>query len=485
MRRSGVGRDSTNVDSGPNTTESSMAPSKAGSEAGDGSQRGTGVASPTDSTAAKDKATMTREEREAKYKETRERIFKGFEDADQVDVAAANEALNDVSRASSANEKKKARKQRNTDDGFEARSKFNAYYPSIQYVGATYDQIANQSAYFNPYASQTNPHMGQAGTLNPAMLQAYSHGYPVMANTPAFQMAMQSAPMSNGSSFNGQTHNATNFPMYNQQMQSQFFQSNQQPVNFSQRSPATATSSLNTIPQLSRSQHPMSDQPWPQNPYPYVYQRQGNQQQFYPPPIPDQGSHVVATPSIPYPYGQLPYQSSPQGGRAQHPLPGSYTRPSFNPQIRAFVPGNGNTSQPAPYGVRVGDSIGHTNNDSYANGNENGPQNLYSSSHSQSPLMSVPGPLSQTSDPKGYGSRKIPSQSNGPQSPAQNSLSKWGTPANLPPKPPPPDTPNLPEAQHSLPVNINAGLNSHPLSNGQPMPNFQNGVYSMPSVGNQ
>ena len=138
MRRAGVGKEMSNNESGADTTESSINPSKAGSEAEDGSQRGTGFVSPSNSVTAKDKANMTREEREAKYKETRERIFKDFEDTDNVDGGGSNEVTNQVSRASSVNEKKRTKK-RNNDDGFEARSKFNAYYPTVQYAGSSYD----------------------------------------------------------------------------------------------------------------------------------------------------------------------------------------------------------------------------------------------------------------------------------------------------------------------------------------------------------
>lgn len=480
MRRSGLGKDGTNADSGPNTTESSIVPSKAGSETGDDSQRGTGVASPTDSTAAKDKAARTREAREAQYKEVRERIFKGFEDAENVDIAAANENFNDVSRASSVNEKKKSRKQRNNDDGFEARSKYNAYYPASNYVGTTYDQTANPAAYYNPYTLQSNAQMAQ--TLNPAMLPGYTHGFPVMPNAPTFPTTMQTGLVANNSSFNGQTHNPSAFPIYNQQIQPQYFQATPQPINMSQRSPAMAASTLNSVPQHSRPQSQMSDQPWPQNTYSYIYPRQRDQQPFYPSPVSDQGP-PGAIPSVPYPYGQLPYQANSQGGRTQHPLPGSYK--SFNPQTRAFVPSNGTTSQPTPYGVRANDTTTHVTSTQCSNGNENGSHTLYSNPYPQAPLVSGPGPFNQIPDPKVYGNRKTSSQSNGSHSPVQNSLSKWGTPAHLPPKPPPPETPTLPEAQHSLPLNINAGLNIQPLSNGQPMPSYQNGVYSMPGVGNQ
>ena len=144
MRRAGLGKDAQSVESGANTADGSMAPSKAGSETGDESQRGTGVASPTDSNLAKDKSAMTREEREAKYNETRERIF-----GPKSENADSNEAVNEVSRTSSRNEKKK-KKHKNNDDGFEARSQFNAFYHPLQYPATTYDQTTASPAYYSP-----------------------------------------------------------------------------------------------------------------------------------------------------------------------------------------------------------------------------------------------------------------------------------------------------------------------------------------------
>lgn len=135
MRRAGLVRDGHKADSGPNTTASSIAPSKAGSEAGDDGGRIITLVSPTESNPSKDRFTMTREEREAKYKETRDRIFKGFEDVENIDAATHNDAGPGVSRTSSANGKRKSRKQQNIDDGFEARSHFHAYYPAMQYSG--------------------------------------------------------------------------------------------------------------------------------------------------------------------------------------------------------------------------------------------------------------------------------------------------------------------------------------------------------------
>jgi len=96
MRRAGLGKDGQITGSDSNTAEGSTAPSKAGSETGYDSQQGTGVVSPTDSNMAKDKSAMTREEREAKYKETRERIF-----GPESENADSLEPVNELSRTRS------------------------------------------------------------------------------------------------------------------------------------------------------------------------------------------------------------------------------------------------------------------------------------------------------------------------------------------------------------------------------------------------
>ncbi|MCJ1271190.1 hypothetical protein MMC22_011090 [Lobaria immixta] len=482
MRRTGLNKDGQSVESGPNTTANSMAPSKAGSETGDDSLRGTGVVSPTDSVAAKDKASMTREEREAKYKETRERIFKGFEDSDNVEPNEVNELSNEVSRTSSVSEKKKTKKQRNHDDGFEARSKFNAYYPAMQYSVSTYDQTTNPAAYYNSYPSHPAT-MSPSGPLNTTMLQqAYSLGYQPLPNPPAFPAPMQPMPLMNGPSYNGQTSNSPAFPGYNQP--AQYYQPIQQQMPIGQHSSAMSSPALSNNVPLSRPQSQMSDQQWPQNGFPYGYPRPRDQQQYFPPPMHDQVA-TSAMHSIPYQYGQLPFQSNVPGGRAQHPLPGSYTRQTFNPQTRAFVPGSGSMPHPVPYNGRSNESMARGQGPAFPNGSQSAPCGQYSDSYLQSALVSLPISLHQNQDPKSYNNRKSSSHTNGPQSPAPSSLSKWGTPAHLPPKPPPPETPSMPEAQHSLPTNVHAGVNVQPMGNGQPMPSFQNGVYSMPTASNQ
>lgn len=484
MRRAGVGKDVSNNESGADTTESSINPSKAGSEVGEGSQRGTGFVSPSNSVTAKDKASMTREEREAKYKETRERIFKGFEDTDNVDSNSANEAHNQVSRASSVNEKKKT-KRRNNDDGFEARSKFNAYYPAIQYAGTTYDQTANPASYYNPYGPSPNMSMSQPGSLGvPVQPQAYQPGYPALGHSPSFPMAVQQIPMMNDPFYNSLAHNSPAFPIYNHPTHAQYYQSVPPPIAMGQQPPAVPPPAISHNGQPSRPQSQMSDQQWQSNSFSYPYQRSRDQQPFYPSSIPDQSSGTNINPTS-YQYGQLPYQTAAPGGRSQHPLPGSYTRPAFNPQTRSFVPGAGVPPQIPSFNARGYDSATRGTSTAFANGKEMTPYVQHPSPYTPLPSTSIPVTFTPSVDSKGYGSRKSTTQANGTQSPVLNSISKYGAPAHLPPKPPPPETPSLPDAQHTLPSSVHAAVGIQLMSNGQSMPSFQNGVYSMPSVGDQ
>ena len=497
MRR--PGKDG-NVDSGAATTESSVVPSKTTSENGDESQQGTGVISPTESNLAKDKSSLTREEREARYKEKREELF-----GPQSENPDSPEEPKEVSRASSRNEKKKKSKHRKDDDGFEARSQFNAYYPTVPYAVNPYDQ-APAGTFYNAYGMPQNNSPNQPGMPGAGMMQqGYQHNYQPMQNARGYPTVMGQPPMMN--SFNGQPtqgYQQQNSQSYNQQTPTQFYAQLHQGMGMGQQSPATSSPSMNNA-QLSRPQSQMSDQQWSQNGYANGYQQPQQQQQFYPP----------GPPSVAYPYGQLPYQSGFQN-KAAHPLPGSYNRSAFNPASRAFVPGNGSMHQqpnpgpgcsqmpqPQGYGNNSNPAVMRTQPMSYPNGYPQQPYNTQAQSYPQPPSYPQmlgsynPNAGFQDQSPKPYAqnnnnnNRKASSQpqqsgSHSNNSPVQqSSLSKWGTPAHLPPKPPPVDTPSLPEAQHSLPMNNQFGVNvqAQVVNGGQPMPSFQNGVYSMPGVG--
>lgn len=503
MRR--PGKDG-NVDSGAGTTESSVVPSKSTSENGDDSQQGTGVVSPTESNLAKDKSSLTREEREARYREKREELF-----GPQSENPDSPEEVKEVSRASSRNEKKKKSKHKRDDDDFEARSQFNAYYPTVPYTVNPYDQAA-ASAFYSAYGIPPGNTPNQPGMQGTGILeQGYNqHSYQPLQNAQGYPAVLGQSPMMN--TFNGQPtqgYQQQNPQSYNQQTPTQYYAQLHQGMGagLGQQSPAMSSPSMHNS-QLSRPQSQMSDQQWSQNGYANGYQQPQQQQQYYPP----------APPSVSYPYGQLPYQPGFQN-KAAHPLPGSYNRSAFNPASRTFVPGgvslpqqsssgpkHGQMPQSQGYGINSNPTAMRTPPIPYPNGYPQQPFDPQAqsypqpSSYSQLPQMLGPynpNPGLQDQNPKpnvqssSNNNRKASSQTQHPGSRSNNSpvqqssLSKWGTPAHLPPKPPPVDTPSLPEAQHSLPMNNQFGVNvqAQVVNGGQPMPSFQNGIYSMPGVG--
>ncbi|MCJ1243464.1 hypothetical protein MMC30_000661 [Trapelia coarctata] len=472
MRRNGLGTDSQN-ESGPNTATSSMGPSKAGSETGDESQRVSGVTSPTDSAVAKDKAAMTREEREAKYKETRERIFGGAEETQNPESV---DPVNNSSRTSSASGKKKSRRNKNNDDDFEARSSYNAYWPTAQYPNTPYNQTAKPMAYYPTYTQPPNSQSPQSG-ITQGFGQPYQPGaqmqqYPMAVPQPA----LPSGPVTYPPSYAYTQNNASQpYASYGQQMPQQYYPPMQPQQQMIPQSPAMSSPALSNNGH-SRPQSQMSDQHWPQGSYPnpMSYPAFNPQQVSYQPQGQPQVMAQPTTPNAsPYPYGQLPFSSNSQPGRSQHPLPGSYNRQAFNPQIRAFIPNAPPfvPPQPAPYSARAVDTSGYRPGPSF-------PMQSVMTPYVQQPMnnLQLPNtpqigqynqlPLGQPfTQPQTQ--RKTSGNTTRSQSPGQSSLSKWARPENLPPKPPPPEA-------------------SIKVSNGmQNMPRFQNGTYTKPQTSSQ
>ncbi|KAL8694720.1 MAG: hypothetical protein Q9218_000646 [Villophora microphyllina] len=478
MRRAALARNGSRVESDPNTTASSTTPSKAGSETGgDDSGRVTGLVSPTESNLSKDRpTTMTREEREAKYKETRDRIFKDFEDTDNTDGAIGQDAAPEASRASSANGKRKTRKQQNIDDGFEARSHFTAYYPTVQYLGPAYDPTSAPPAYFNPCVTPQYPTVGEQSSLGQNIYPVnYGSGYQSIPSPPGYSLPMQQYPTANSSMMHDY-NSIQPFASYMQPMPQQLYQQTQPSPAMDQESPAISSPSIGGGFHIPRPQSQTSDQQWSPMTHQYLYQQPSGQQQFFTPQNQIQNSMSVPQ-TIQYQYGQLPYQPSQPGSKHAHPLPGSYNRQqAFNPQTRSFIPASTPQFQVMSNGSR----------DTFAAGQYQSPTgssvslSYPASSNSLVPLPVTPQPISlkSTADQKSQSSRKSQTSLPENQPPSKSTLSKWGT-ANLPPKPPPPDPPSV-DVRHSLPQNVPTHTNVQLVSNGQLMPTFQNGVYSLP-----
>lgn len=424
--------------SGTNTTANSENPSKATSEVGgsDGGNDKEAGGKP------KDKSTLTREEREARYREARQRIF-GSAEAEENEHPDNNASTEDASRSSSASGKKKNKKQRNVDDddGFEARSRFNAYYPGPY---AAHGYSGDGTVYYNGFpGSVPNPQYAPMAP-NASPPQSYNNGYPSMMPQemqPQYGWPNQQYSSSNpptmypyGSMQNGYDLSSD----FQRGMQS--FQSSNMP---NQMTPKMTNASManyqDPYPQSSPSHSmntgwPPSNQqsgyPLPQSPYP------PNGSVNRPMPGPIQQGHMPSA----YPYGQFaPSSFTGKNGRHQHPIPGSYQRPQFNPQSQAFVPGGHNM----PYQMPPNVSIPTQGMNGYGGfqmpGNPQMPHQMSRSSppSSNTQVFGSPGHMNNNGamGPSSLSSSQTGSSQN--SVPAQSSIAKYGTPSNLPARPPP------------------------------------------------
>ncbi|KAK7542602.1 uncharacterized protein J3D65DRAFT_222106 [Phyllosticta citribraziliensis] len=452
--------------SGTNTTANSDGPSKTTSEVGgdSGSDAGQGPRK------------LTREEREAKYKEARQRIFGSAEDGDLGDLAKDNEGK-DMSRSSSAAGRKNKKKPRNNDDdGFEARSQFSPYFPP-QYGGPGYSNGA-QPMYYGPVnsmAPQTNvnppvssPFQGQTGF--PVMVQQeaqhqYSWQLPQFASPPtgSINPAPFGAPM------------PVNYDISSDFQQRMSFQQN----NNTKVTPRMSSVPLAGHPDGYRPQSQGVNQPWPQVNVQMPYQ--------FPQGFNDRPMSAGQS----YAYGQLPNPSF-GNNRNQHPLPGSFNRQQFNPQSQAFVPsfvpgmrGAPGYNMPAqsPQMASVAPNMvgypGYMGMHQQGRPGQPAPQPQFNS------IRQPPNPaFMKTGIPNQGISHPLPQPVSAAPLPGakpasmggQSSIAKWGTPSHLPPKPPPPAS--LPPQQKFMggPQNNRTTPPMVPSQHNAP------GTYAIPSI---
>ncbi|KAF2704855.1 hypothetical protein K504DRAFT_506818 [Pleomassaria siparia CBS 279.74] len=439
--------------SGTNTTSNSENPSKTTSEVGGGSGSDGG----NDDADGKDKSALTREEREARYREARQRIFGNSEngESESTDAIGSGEEK-DLSRSSSASGKKKNKKQRNyEDDGFEARSRFNAYYPQ-QYAVPNYG--GDNAVYYGGFPGQmpNPPFPGMNANVSPP--PTYNNGYPAMMapdaqppyGWPGQQYQPSTAPMTypayapvqNGYDISAdfqrgmQSFQSVGVPsqvtpkMTNPPMAS--YQDSYQP----QPQPMTMNPGW---PQMNQPTYPMAQSPYAQN-------GPGNRPMSAPGQGPIPGS---------YAYGQFP--ASPYNGkpnRNQHPLPGSFNRQQFNPQSQTFIPGTRNS----PFQLQPnmsGPAQGMNGYGNYQMPTSNqmvrpSPQVAYAQTfgspqgiQKSNPVPAKPPNPSFSPTPQIASSQApaVPASLSQPSTssvPTQSSIAKWGTPSHLPPRPPPP-----------------------------------------------
>ncbi|KAJ5363344.1 hypothetical protein N7541_004188 [Penicillium brevicompactum] len=328
-------------------------PSKANSEAGDSGPDGERNGSSSGATPAKDRAALTREEREAKYHQVRERIFRDFPDSAKSEPTSG-ESNHDISRASSTNGRKKNQKQRTpVDDSFEVRSQFEIWYPGVQYSNgpASYNTPVNDgSANQVPYLVGPGVPPPSGGYL-PSGQTGAIHSGAVPVNGPPQYPAAMSPQMPPNSPWQGTgMPQQPPYPGYGPMNQPGMM--NQPPSNAS--SPALSNYAVpNTVPY----QQPPN---WNSAPYQTHFQQSPQQRngppvhwpnyQHMPPNMqPSMGPNMG--PSMPphmgagmggYPYHQYPGQhmnTAFQNTSASHPMQPAYPRSHFNPQTRSFVPG--------------------------------------------------------------------------------------------------------------------------------------------------
>ncbi|KAF9887485.1 hypothetical protein FE257_010202 [Aspergillus nanangensis] len=415
------------------TADSSAVPSKTGSEAGDSTNDGDRGGSSAGATPAKDRFTLTREEREAKYQEARERIFRDFPESKSSDGGNGDQSAN-MSRSSSTSGRKKNQRQKTPhDDSFEVRSQYNVYYPGMNYPQGPqpYNGAMN-----DPSVPNQPPYMVGPGATPPGM------GY---APPPGQNATMYTAPMNMNSIP----------PQYSMPVSPQMTPSGPWQNGTVPPSPYSGYASINQSPGMATKPPPaMSNYPTP-NSVQYQHTPPG----WSPPQFHGgyQGStqrnpSTMAWPTYPsqpmnptsYPYTQYPgqhmnpaMQNSPGG----HPMPGSFNRSPFNPQTRSFIPAG------APLGRQPSTSSQHGMHAFAAtNGGGYPPQWV-------------------GRFPEATKHQEIPTGPRGPMPGTRDSIAKWGTPSHLPPKPPPSEVPSEFDLKHRA----NA---THPAN---PIPNTKNG----------
>ncbi|KAH8425742.1 putative R3H domain protein [Aspergillus melleus] len=396
------------------TAASSGFLSKNGSEAGDSGNDGERGSSSAGATPAKDRMILTREEREAKYHEVRERIFRDFPDSKSSDNTGGDQGAN-MSRSSSTNGRKKTQRQKTPhDDSFEVRSQFNAYYPGMHYGQGVlpYNVAMNDSSFPN------QPCMVGPGVSPPGMGYVHSGQTGGMFSAPMNSMPQYPMPTSPQMTASGPWQNGA---MAQQSPYSGYATINQSPA----MAAAKPSPTINNYPMPGAAQFQQAPSSWTPSPYHGGYQQTTHRNH---PPVPWQNYSSQPLNPTSYPYTQYPGQPMNPGVQnpsGAHPLPGSFTRPSFNPQTRSFVPGG------APLARHP------------SKGNQNG-INPYAAMQAGIP---PPGAV--------LGGR--------------DSIAKWGTPSHLPPKPPPSEVPSDFDLKHRA-----TGGTTHAYSNNNnnaPNPN--------------
>ncbi len=303
---------------------------------------------------------------------------------------------------------------------------------------------------------QPTPMDGRSGQQQTASYQS------VPAFVPQFPTGFQQSVSAGfGSSYSRAFGNQP--PMgYHQGLHNSYNQATQQSSVPSQRSSTMSSPASNNHAQPVLPQaHPPLHSQWSQSYYQSPYQGPTTQYQL-PTSQQQQYQHGTVPPSsIPYPYGQLPFQPGQHNQNQQHPLPGSFNRQAFNPRTQSFIPGGSLAANlaanygPPSYSTRTGSYNQPATSQVPFNIQQQGFQYPKSSSFGSSQQIHANGGKPFTNHTSVAQPHQVPAT-------GQSSLSKWGTPAHLPPKPPPPQNPNFLDNQRSLPSNIYSASTAQP-----------------------
>ena len=356
--------------------------------------------SPVEGTPSKDKSKLSREEREAQYKAARERIFGDFQESVPSEGASTGEQSASMSRSSSSSGRRKSRKHKGPkDDSFEARSAFIPSYTSLSAVQPQHQNPYTEQLYHTGYPlSSTNfmPNMDYGSTPT----QSFP-GFDVNAGF-AGSMGYEAQPFASGRGWAGmQTahpSNYVNYPQASHEYQAQV--------------PSMVSHTNGQYTQQSSNPMQQQHHTWMNNQF----------QNSYPstPTLSNQG--LMAWPNfatnqndptnLAYPYGQQPLQNySNPALSAQYLASENQSRSLFNPQTRSFVP-NSAPTRSAGKGSR-----------------KKTPSNRSSNSV---PKHDSESPVGSLVNLRGAGGSTPSSRYK-----EESLKEKYGTPANLPKKPPP------------------------------------------------
>ncbi|KAG9954030.1 hypothetical protein KCU85_g815, partial [Aureobasidium melanogenum] len=387
---------------------------------------------------------LTREQREQRYELARLRILGSAKPTEDTPLVKEK----DESRSSSAAGKKKPKKQRsNSDDDFEARSAYSTfvtpqngasdggnmvYYPafpgSAQGVPGMYNGAPSASASQNSYNAVYGPMTPSQVAPYPWLQQGYS-GY--------------------NESSNQAQHNVNDLSADFQAMSFQ-----------TQSGPTSPPPPAGPYGYGSSQQQQQQYSPWQQMmPNQSGYPGSPNYGSQFASRPPSSASHGSATHGYPYgvPMNQMQMPDSYMGYPNQA-MAGAYNLGNFNPQSQAFIPGyqphfgapmvpsnnnmGFNSAYPGSHALQRQNS---SQSQASSYGGQSGGQNSSRPPHPlPQPVFSphVPMPFQNSQRQAGTPSRPGNTATADNNSSAPSSIAKWGTPASLPAKPPPPAATN-------------------------------------------